>query len=386
MDSPPLGPGLATAPRTAGRAARTVARRVRVGRRLALGRGRIRASWWGVAQSGVGGAAAWELAERLLHHQGPFFASVAAIVCLSTSYLNRLRRVIEMGIGVALGVGLGDLLVGVIGRGAVQLGVTVLIAMTVALLVDGGALIVNQAALQAVFVVALPPPVGGYVGRWEDAVVGGTVALAIAFAAPADPCPLLRRDVDDVVHTLARALRLGAAAAREGDAEAAYQALEVARSTQTVLDSWRSSVRAGQDITRLSPLRRSGAREVAAHQRAMEPIDRAVRNLRVALRRMVVVVEEGSLRGEPGQEALVDALEHLAGALFTIPGALRDPDGEGGRRAVAALSRVAESLDPETIAGRGLSAAVVVAQLRSAVVDLFGVVGVEPQGARRLLP
>jgi uncharacterized membrane protein YgaE (UPF0421/DUF939 family) len=386
MESPPFGAGLTTAPRTAGRAVRTAARRVRVRRRLALGRTRIRASWWGIAQSAVGGAGAWELAERLLHHNAPFFASVAAIVCLSTSYLKRLRRVIEMGIGVALGVGLGDLLVSVIGRGSVQLGLTVLTAMSIALLLDGGVMIVNQAALQAVFVVALPPPVGGYVGRWEDAAVGGAVALAIAFAAPADPRPLLRGDVDDVVHTLAHALRLAAAAVRQGDAETAYQALEVARSTQTVLDSWRSSVQAGQDITRLSPLRRSGAREVAAHESAMVPIDRAVRNLRVALRRLVVVVEEGSLREVPGEQALVDALEHLAGGLFTIPGALRDPDGEGGRRAVVALTRVTESLDPGTVAGHGLSAAVVVAQLRSAVVDLFGVVGVDTHVARELLP
>src|ERR687883_1207817 len=264
MDSPPFGPGLATAPRTAGHAARKVAGRVRFRRRLQLGRTRIRASWWGVGQSAVGGAVAWQLAERLLHHQGPFFASVAAIVCLSTSYLKRLRRVVEMGVGVALGVGLGDLLVGVIGRGAVQLGLTVLIAMTIALLLDGGAMIVNQAALQAVFVVALPPPSGGYVGRWEDAALGGLVALVIAFVAPADPRPLLRRDVAGLVHSLSDALREAAAAARDGDAE---------------------------EISRLSPLRRSGAREAAAHARAVEPIDRAVSNLRVALRRLVVALE-----------------------------------------------------------------------------------------------
>src|SRR5918911_1523592 len=236
MDSPPFGPALATAPRTAGQAARKVAGRVRLRRRLQLGRTRIRASWWGVGQSAVGGAIAWQLAERLLHHRGPFFASVAAIVCLSTSYLNRLRRVVEMGVGVALGVGLGDLLVGVIGRGATQLGLTVLIAMTIALLLDGGALIVNQAALQAVFVVALPPPSGGYVGRWEDAAVGGLVALVVAFVAPADPRPLLRRDVDDVVRRPASALRAAAAAARAGDAVAAYEALEVARSSQGGLE------------------------------------------------------------------------------------------------------------------------------------------------------
>ncbi|MGZ4603852.1 MAG: FUSC family protein [Kineosporiaceae bacterium] len=386
MDSPPTGPVLGKAPRTAGQAARTVARRVRLRRRLALGRSRIRTSWWGVAQSAVGAALAWDLSVRLLHHPAPFFASVAAIVCLSTSYLNRLRRVIEMGIGVAVGVGLGDVLVRVIGHGALQLALTVLIAMTAALLLDGGALIVNQAALQAVFVVALPPPSGGYVGRWEDALMGGAVALAIAFAAPADPRPELRGDVDHVIHIVAVALRAAATAAREGDPEAAYQALELARTSEAVLTAWRSSVQAGQDITRLSPLRRSGAREVAAHERAIEPMDHAVRNLRVALRRLVVVVEEGSLRSEPAEQTLIDALEQLAGALFTIPGALRDPDGEGGRRALTTLTRVAVSLDPGPFDGHGLSASVVVAQLRSAVVDLFAIVGVDAQVVRGLLP
>jgi len=386
MTSPSSGPGSAVTPRAAGEAARALARRVRLRRRLMLGRARIKAAWWGVVQSAVGAAVAWELASRLLGHKVPFFASVAAMICLSTSYQNRLRRVIEMGLGVAVGVGLGDLLVRVIGHGSVQIGVTVLLAMSAALLLDGGALIVNQAGLQAVFVVALPPPQGGYVGRWEDALVGGAVALAIAFAAPADPRPQLRRDVDDVVHTVARALRAAAAAAREGDADAAYQALELARSTEGVLDSWRDSVHAGREITRLSPLRRSGAREVAVHEQAIEPIDHAVRNLRVALRRLVVVIEEGSLRSEPGEQALIDALEQLAGALFTLPGALRDPDGEGGRRAVVALTRLAGSLDPRTVDRHGLSASVVMAQLRSAVIDLFAVVGVDAQVVRELLP
>jgi uncharacterized membrane protein YgaE (UPF0421/DUF939 family) len=386
MNSPPSGPSLATAPRTAGRAARSVAGKVGVRRRLVLGRARIRSSWWGVAQSGVGGAVAWQLAERLLHHRGPFFASVAAIVCLSTSYLNRLRRVVEMGVGVALGVALGDLLVGVIGRGAAQLGVTVLIAMTIALLLDGGALIVNQAALQAVFVVALPPPTGGYVGRWEDAALGGLVALVVAFVAPADPRPPLRHDVDDVVHALASALRAAAAAARKGDSEAAYQALEGARSTQGLLDRWGQSVQAAKDITHLSPLRRSGAREAAAHERAVEPVDHAVRNLRVALRRLVVVVEGGGADPDSGEDPLPVMLDRLAGALYTIPAALRDPDGEGGRRLLAALSGVADLLDPGAVEGRGLSATVVVAQLRSAVVDLFGITGEDVHDAQRHLP
>jgi uncharacterized membrane protein YgaE (UPF0421/DUF939 family) len=333
----------------------------------------------------VGGALAWQVAEQLLHHRGPFFASVAAIVGLGVSYAQRLRRVVEIALGVAIGVGLGDLLVRVIGRGSWQLGLVVLIAMAAVLLLDGGPLIVNQAALQAVFVIALPPPAGGYVGRWEDALVGGGVALAIAFVSPANALPPLREAAADVVTTLARALRESADAARAGDAEDAYQALELARATDGPLAAWRTALEAAEEVRLLSPLRRGAARETRAHRRALEPVDHAIRNLRVGLRRMVVVVEQRAASGK-ASAPLPDVLDQVAGVLFTVPGALRDPDGEGGRRLRAALDAVAPRLDPAALAGGDLSATVVVAQLRSAVVDLYGILGVEQHEAQALLP
>ena len=383
MDQGPPSPRVAAASEAALTTARQVAERAAPRQRLASGRARVRASWWGVLQCAVGGALAWSLAESVLHHRAPFFASVAAIVGLGVSYAQRLRRIVEIALGVALGVGLGDLLVQVIGRGAWQLGLVVLIAMSVALLLDGGGLIVNQAALQAVFVVALPPPVGGYVGRSEAPSMGGAVALAIAFVAPADARAPMREAGAEVVTTLARALRESADAARTGDAEAAYAALELARSTDSPLAAWRTSLQAAEEVRLLSPLRRSAAREARANRRAIGPVDRAVRNLRVALRRMVVVVEQGPL--PHGLEHLPEALDEVAGALFTVPGALRDPDGEGGRRLRAALDTVAHRLDPGTLSDGGLSATVVVAQLRSAVVDLYAVLGVEPREAQARL-
>jgi uncharacterized membrane protein YgaE (UPF0421/DUF939 family) len=386
MDQGPAEPRVAAAGAAAATARATahqVAERAAPRQRLASGRARVRASWWGVVQCAVGGALAWKIAESWLGHQGPFFASVAAIVGLGVSYAQRLRRVIEIALGVALGVGLGDVLVRVIGRGAWQLGLVVLIAMVAALLLDGGGLIVNQAALQAVFVVALPPPAAGYVARWEDALVGGAVALAIAFVAPADARPPMRQAAADVVTTLARALRESADAARTGDPEAAYAALELGRSTDSSLAAWRTALEAAEEVRLLSPLRRSAAREARANRRAIAPVDRAVRNLRVGLRRMVVVVEQGPLTGPEAQ--LPDALDEVAGALFTVPGALRDPDGEGGRRLRAALDAVAPRLDPESLTDGSLSATVVVAQLRSAVVDLYEILGVDAREAQAKL-
>ena len=377
---------LRTAPAVAAQTARRLAGPAAARQRLATGRLRVRTSWWGVVQCAVGGALAWQVAALLLHHQAPFFASVAAIVGLGVSYAQRLRRVVEIALGVAIGVGLGDVLVRVIGRGSWQLGLVVLIAMTAVLLLDGGPLIVNQAALQAVFVFALPPPAGGYVGRWEDALVGGAVALAIAFVTPANALPPLRDAATDVTTTIARALRESVHAARSGDAEDAYQALELARSTDGALAAWRAALEAAEEVRLLSPLRRGAARETRAHRRAVEPIDHAIRNLRVALRRMVVVVEHGTATGTGAGPVFLEVLDQVAGVLFTVPSALRDPDGEGGRRLRAALDTVAPRLDPAALAGEDLSATVVVAQLRSAVVDLYAIAGVEQHEAQAMLP
>ena len=54
---------------------------------------------------------AWLIAADLLGHPTPLFAPIAAVVSLGTSYGQRLRRVVEVTIGVAVGVFVADLLV-----------------------------------------------------------------------------------------------------------------------------------------------------------------------------------------------------------------------------------------------------------------------------------
>jgi len=364
--------------------------RIRWRTRLTSGVERVRLAWWSIGQCALGGAVAWELAVRLLGHPAPFFAAVAAIVSLGFSVRGRLRRVVEIAIGVAIGVGLGDLLVRQIGHGGWQLGAVVLIAMTLALLVDGGGLIVNQAALQAVFVIALPPPSGGYITRWQDALVGGVTALVVAFFLPADPRREMRDNVALVVRAVAEALRRSTAAARHRDPEAAFAALEEARATEPVLANWNDAVRAGEEISLLSPLRRRADAEIAGHRRSVALVDRAVRNLRVALRRLVAAVEDDVAAVAPDGTTslpapLLDRLDEFAGALYTVPGLLLDADGEGGRRALVAFETLADRLDPQALGARSLSATVVVAQLRSAVVDLLQVAGLTEDAAKARL-
>ena len=59
---------------------------------------------WQIAQCAVAAGVAWLIAADLLGHPTPFFAPVAAVVSLGTSYGQRLRRVAEVTVGVAIGV------------------------------------------------------------------------------------------------------------------------------------------------------------------------------------------------------------------------------------------------------------------------------------------
>src|SRR4051812_45847952 len=141
---------------------------------------RWRAKRWQVAQCAIAAGVAWWLASDVFGHATPFFAPVAAVVSLGTSYGQRLRRVIEVTIGVAVGVFLADLLVAWLGSGGWQIALIVALAMSAALLLDGGQLLVTQAAVQSIVVAALVPDPGAAFTRWSDAVIGGLVALVAA--------------------------------------------------------------------------------------------------------------------------------------------------------------------------------------------------------------
>ena len=64
---------------------------------------RLRQRSFLICQVAVAAGVAWFIAHDLLDHQRPFFAPVAAIVSLGMSYGQRLRRVGEVTLGVAVG-------------------------------------------------------------------------------------------------------------------------------------------------------------------------------------------------------------------------------------------------------------------------------------------
>src|SRR4051794_1026074 len=125
-------------------------------------------------QSGVAAGLAWWVARDLLHHPRPFFAPIAAVIVLSASVGQRWRRAGELVVGVALGIGVADLLILLIGVGVVQIALVVGLAIAAAIVVGGGTVALSQAASSAVLVATLTPTDGGqHFERFVDALVGG---------------------------------------------------------------------------------------------------------------------------------------------------------------------------------------------------------------------
>ncbi|GAB3596475.1 aromatic acid exporter family protein [Angustibacter peucedani] len=339
----------------------------------------VRRYAWHIAQCAVAAAVAWGVAREVLGHQQPFFAPVAAIVSLGLSYRQRLQRVAEVTVGVALGVLIGDLFVTVFGTGPWQVLVVVAVAMVLALLLDAGPLLVTQAGVQSAIVATLAPTAAAGLGRWLDAVCGGVVALVAAAVVPGSPLRRPRTEAGEVLREFASWCRDAERAVEAGDAELAYATLDRARASEDRLDDVQAAAFDGLSIARSSPWRRGHRSDLLAVAALAVHLDRAVRNGRVLLRRVTVVVRRGETL-DPGTLALLlglaDAADAMAGELV---------ERRGSEHSRELLAQVADD-SAHVPTGTTLSGDVVLAQVRSMVVDLLQITGVDADEARALVP
>ena len=332
-----------------------------------------------IAQVAVAAAVAWFVAHDLLGHEQPFFAPVAAIISLGMSYGQRLRRVGEVTVGVAVGVLVADLFVRVAGVGIWQVAVVVAGSMAVAVLLDGGALLVTQAAVQSVFVALVVPTAAEGVSRWVDALVGGLVAVAAAAVAPQSPLRQPRRAAAAVLAELAAVLDDVAGAMRSGDVEGAELALARARATDSALADLRQAAEEGLEVVRQSPFRRRHREQVRNVAALAEPLDRAVRNARVLVRRAVAAMRYE----EQVPATYVDLVADLADITGRLSGCLEDRGmtTDLRPRLQALATRSAEVAVPTA-----MSSTVVLAQVRSIVVDLLELTGLGELEALAVIP
>ncbi|WP_248965803.1 FUSC family protein [Sphaerisporangium perillae] len=334
-----------------------------------------------ILQCSAGAAAAWLVAKDVLGHPRPFFAPVAVVVCIGVAMGRRVRRMLEMVVGVSLGVGVGDLLIARIGSGAWQLGLVVALAMACAVLLDSGAVIALQAGSSAVLVATLLPPSGtGGSARMLDALVGGVIGIAAVALFPIDPLALVHRHGRVVLEELAEALEGAAEAIAAGDIPLAADSLEKARGSQKAVEQLHSALQTGREIALVSPLRWHTRGRLARYQAAATPIDHALRNIRVLLRRTLAALRDR----EPMPPELPGRLHGLAETARL----LRDELAEGVEPVQARRSAlaVADGVRTSLAAGSGFSTNVITAQLRSITVDLLVAAGTDRETATAALP
>ncbi len=334
-----------------------------------------------ILQCSVAAALAWLVATEVFGHPRPFFAPIAVVISIGVGLgQQRLRRVVELVVGVSVGIGVGDLLIYNIGTGPWQLALVLALAMTVSVLLGGGTLVTLQAGSSAILVATLLPP-GGTAGfdRMLDALIGGLLGLAAIALLPGDPPELARKHGQQLLAELAAALTAAADAIAARDREIAQRGLRRAR-TQRAGDDYRDAVRTAREIAAISPIRRGQRTRIARYVAAAEPIDLALRNSRVLLRRTRSALTDD----EAFPPTLPGALRGLAAAAAQFADVL----GDAGELVEVreAIGAAAESVDADDLDHTGFSARVVTAQLRSIAVDLLQATGLDHERARGFLP
>ena len=318
-----------------------------------------------IVQTAAAAVAAWLLAGLLVADSRPAFAAIAAVICVGATFGQRGERAVQLTGGVVIGIAAAALLVNAIGTGAAQLGLMVVLAMTAAVLIGGGELLVVEAAVSAILLITLDPAAGDAfsLNRIFEAVIGGVTALAIgAVLFPPDPALAPGRAGQAVFAALGRTLERIAAALEHRDPDTAQDALRQAREIDPLVVAVHESLAESREATKLAP--RKGARsQIARYDRSVSQLDFAVRNTRVLARHAVRLVRAGDV--PPG---LATAVDGLGKAIWELAGAYDDPRRAGHAREMA----VAAAATATEIHGRvpELTLTELVGQVRSTAADV----------------
>lgn len=169
---------------------------------------------WAILQTAVAAGLAWWLTRDVLGHAQPFFAPIAAAVCLWATNVVRAEIAGDLVIGVAAGIAIGTGVNAVLGDGAIAMTVVVLLALWVAVTIAQAfaaqrPTFVNQTVISAILILTFPHS-GFGVERFFDALIGGGVAVVFSIVLfPKNPLTMLDRarqgvllDVRDILNRI----------------------------------------------------------------------------------------------------------------------------------------------------------------------------------------
>ena len=353
--------------------------------RLRAGWVRVRSGWLQIIQTALAACVAWFLAVLILGVERPTFAPIAAVIALGLAVGERGRRAVELTLAVAFGVALADLLLSVLGVGAVQAGLFVALAMAVAVFLGGGDLGVNEAAISAMIMMFTfqPSDAGLPIERFLEALIGGGTALLINALLPVNPERMVEDAAFPVFAESAAVLDSVAVALASCDAALAQRAYVKAREIDARVAGLKEAVAAGRETARLAPPRRRSLGHMQLYAAAADQIDLTVRDVRALARAALSVVQPG----EPAPEPLPTAIRGLARATEALAAYLQtsgDPD-ETRRLALGAATEASTMLEEHEDLARNLGVNALVDQIHSSAVDLVGGTGLGRAAALQAL-
>src|SRR4051812_23963459 len=296
-------------------------------------RHRVRPHLGAVLQTALAALAAWWVALAVLPTQQPAFASIAAVISLGVAHGQRRRRAVELVGGVVLGIAVASVLVWLIGSGVLQIGLLVAVAMTLALLLRAGDIVVSEAAVSAILLASFQPSGPAFsADRILEATIGGVVALTVAaLVLPPDPMRLVADGAQHVLGRLAATLQDLSTALEQRDAEHAQAALKAARALDGEVEALEEALVTGLETTSLAPARRRDAERLRRFEHALPQLDFAVRNTRVLARH---AMRQTRGRG-PVPAELVQAVGELAAAVQALAAQAEAPIDAGVPRDIA---------------------------------------------------
>ncbi|MDX5458423.1 aromatic acid exporter family protein [Micromonospora tulbaghiae] len=342
---------------------------------------RVRTAFGLAVQAGLAAGLAYLISHRLLKNPQPVFAPISAVGTLAASVGQRFRRTVELIVGVAVGVLVGDALIYFVGTGAWQLALVVTSAILLSIFAGASVAIVIQAAATAVLIVTLSPSTENLeFPRFIDAFLGGGIALLVtAILLPLNPLRVINRAARPALDLLSDQLDACADALRSGDREAAQRALLRLRENKEELAALSEAIEGAKETSTLSPARWHRRGELTHYAEAADPIDRAMRNSGTLIRRAVTMIEDE----EPIPEPMPDAIGHLAESVRLLRqefAAGQEPE-EARERSLRAVSEAGRAYAE----GVGFSGSVVIAQVRTTASDLLVASGIEQDEANRLV-
>lgn len=344
---------------------------------------RLRGAALTIVQASLAAMLAWAVARALFDRPDPIFAPLAAIGAIGVSLERRLRPSVEMVLGVAVGILVGDALVAWLGRGTWQLGLVVALAMAAAVLVRGGPVLVLQASSTAVIIVALVP-LGGEqafaVGRFLDALVGGVVGLAVTVLLPANPLRQVVRVAGPLLGGLADTLTKLGAALRERDPDLAGEALAESHGLQVSVEQLAQTVHASHEVAVLAPARWSLRGTLGVIEEALPYADAAVRDTRVLARHAQSALQ----RGDTIPPGLDVAIDECALAVQVLQRAV-DSGGDLAAARTAAV-QAAQTATEALAHTAGLLAQTVAGQIRAVAADVLYATGLTAEDVTDRLP